>query len=65
MSTNESVECCPKFNPEPWEEKTISWEKKRFVKDRVTSFLHIPLNFPAVMDAICRLSWRPAPAPRT
>ncbi len=49
MSTNESVECCPKFNPEPWEEKTISWEKKRFVKDRVTSFLHIPLNFPAVM----------------
>ena len=51
MSTSESVECCPKFNPEPWEEKTISWEKKRFVKDRVTSFLHIPLNFSAVMNS--------------
>ena len=42
-------ECCPPFNPEPWNEKTIVWTDKRFVKDRVTSFLHIPLNFGAVM----------------
>ena len=49
MSTANSVECCPKFSPEPWDDKTITWENKRFVKDRVTSFLHIPLNFGAVM----------------
>jgi hypothetical protein len=41
--------CCPPFDPAPWDEVTHTWESKRFVKDRVTSFLHIPLNFGAVM----------------
>ena len=49
MSKTNSAECCPPFNPEPWDDKTIPWEKKRFVKDRVASILHIPLNFGAVM----------------
>lgn len=42
-------DCCPKFDPAPWSEATLTWDNKRFVKDRVTSFLHIPLNFGAVM----------------
>lgn len=42
-------QCCPRFDPAPWDEKEIQWQGKRFVKDRVTSFLHIPLNFGAVM----------------
>ena len=42
-------QCCPKFAPEPWDEKEITWEGKQFIKDRVRSFLHIPLNFGAVM----------------
>ena len=37
--------CCPKFNPEPWDGKEIKWENKKFLKDRVKSFLTIPLNF--------------------
>jgi hypothetical protein len=49
MSENNADQCCPRFNPEPWDEKTLTWENRRFVKDRVTSFLHIPLNFGAVM----------------
>ena len=36
--------CCEPFNPEPWDEKKITWQDKLFVKDHVTSFLHIPLN---------------------
>ena len=36
--------CCPPFNPEPWQDKEITWESKLFLKDHVTSFLHIPLN---------------------
>jgi hypothetical protein len=36
--------CCEPFNPEPWQDKEIRWENKLFVKDHVTSFLHIPLN---------------------
>lgn len=37
--------CCEPFNPEPWQDKEIVWKDKVFVKDQVTSFLHIPLNF--------------------
>lgn len=42
-------ECCPRFDPAPWDQQEITWEGKTFVKDRVRSFLHIPLNFGAVM----------------
>ena len=36
--------CCSRFNPEPWQDKEITWKDKIFVKDHVTSFLHIPIN---------------------
>ena len=49
MSATDSVECCPRFDPEPWDDKMIPWKNKPFVKDRVISFLHVPLNFGAVM----------------
>ena len=39
-----STGCCEPFNPEPWQDKEIAWSHKIFVKDHVTSFLHIPLN---------------------
>jgi hypothetical protein len=41
--------CCLRFNPEPWDEKEVTFEERLFVKDRVRSFLHIPLNFGKVM----------------
>jgi hypothetical protein len=44
--------CCPEFNPEPWDEKEIKWENKKFVTDRVCSFFHIPLNFGQIMKRI-------------
>jgi len=37
--------CCDPFNPEPWQDKEITWNDKIFVKDHVTSFLHMPLNY--------------------
>jgi hypothetical protein len=49
MSMEETTECCPKFVPGPWDDKSITWEKKRFLQDRVFSLFHIPLNFGAVM----------------
>jgi hypothetical protein len=49
MSTNEAAECCPRFTPAPWDGKELQWQDRRFVKDRVRSFLHVPLNFGAVM----------------
>ncbi len=36
--------CCDPFDPAPWEDKEITWQKELFVKDRVSSFFHIPLN---------------------
>lgn len=36
--------CCDPFDPAPWQEKEITWKDKLFVKDHITSFLHIPLN---------------------
>jgi len=42
--TIKSTGCCEPFNPEPWQEKEIVWKDKLFVKDHVSSFLHMPLN---------------------
>ncbi|MCX6790920.1 MAG: hypothetical protein NTV62_01855 [Candidatus Gribaldobacteria bacterium] len=43
--TIKSTGCCEPFNPEPWQDKEVIWQDKIFVKDRVASFLHMPLNF--------------------
>lgn len=42
--TIKSTGCCEPFNPNPWQDKEIIWKDKVFVKDHITSFLHIPLN---------------------
>ena len=44
----ETTTCCPPFQPEIWDEKEVTWQGKPFVKDRVRSFLHMPLNFGTV-----------------
>ncbi len=53
--TNATERCCPKFEAAPWDEQLITWEGKRFVKDRVRSVFHIPLNFGSVMVKNCAL----------
>jgi len=51
-STENSLECCPPFNPEPWDGKIQSWENKTFIKDKVTTLFYMPLNFGKVMRRI-------------
>lgn len=41
--------CCPKVDPEQWQDKIFDWENKPFVKDSVFTFFFIPLNFGQVM----------------
>jgi hypothetical protein len=41
--------CCPRFNPQPWDQKEVVFKDRLFIKDHVTSFFHIPLNFGKVM----------------
>jgi hypothetical protein len=39
----EKTECCPKFDPKPWEEATHEWKDKLFMVDSIKQFLHMPL----------------------
>jgi len=49
MNTQDASECCPRFDPTPWDDTEVVWNQKLFLRARVCSFLHIPLNFGAVM----------------
>ncbi|MCK9595900.1 hypothetical protein M0R19_01820 [Candidatus Pacearchaeota archaeon] len=35
-------ECCPKFNPKKWNEKTFIWKNKSFIKETIPTLFHIP-----------------------
>ena len=49
INEQEETGCCPRFNPEPWQEKEVTFKDKLFVKDAVRSIFHIPINFGSVM----------------
>lgn len=50
----EKEECCPKFNPIPWDEKTFIWKNKKFIKDKVFTIFHIPVNFGSMMTRLMK-----------
>lgn len=47
-------ECCPEFNTEPWDEKILEWDNKKFVKDKVFTLFYMPLNFGRVITRIMK-----------
>ncbi|MFA6049105.1 MAG: hydrolase [Candidatus Micrarchaeia archaeon] len=49
--------CCKRFDPKPWDGKTIVLKDRLFVKVRVLSFLHIPLNYGQVMASSMEKIW--------
>lgn len=48
-------DCCSKFDPELWDEKTIEWKDKKFIKDKVLSLFYIPINFGSVMNKLTKM----------
>lgn len=50
--TVHEAECCPRFNPAPWDGKMIEWQNKRFIKDHVFTLFFMPINFGSVMTRI-------------
>lgn len=48
-------ECCPKFDPAGWENKTHTWTNKLFVTKSIPQFLHMPLPwvFGATVTKMC------------
>jgi hypothetical protein len=51
MTTTNS-ECCPPFDPAPWTDARITWEGKKFIKDRVRTLFYMPLNFGQAMKRL-------------
>lgn len=49
MTIPQSEECCPKFDPAPWDGKIFEWDNKKFIKDKVFTMFYIPMNFGAVI----------------
>ncbi len=49
---NENTECCPEFIPEPWDDKMIEWENKKFIKDHVCTLFYMPINFGSKMKKL-------------
>lgn len=49
MAALQETGCCPRFDPVPWDGREVTWQDKLFVRDRVRSLFHVPINFGAVM----------------
>lgn len=47
-------ECCPKFDPAPWDGKMIKWKDKHFVKDKVFTIFYMPMNFGGVIKKLMK-----------
>ena len=45
-------ECCPKFDPKPWDGKVFDWKNKKFVKDKVFTLFFMPINFGSVIKRL-------------
>ena len=48
-------ECCPPFDPVPWEDKIFEWDKKKFIKDKVLTIFFMPVNFGQKMRKLDKL----------
>lgn len=60
MEKHHTDECCPRFDPEPWQNKTHVWQEKLFIKDSIPQFFHIP--FPKALNKVIQRMWEKAKA---
>jgi hypothetical protein len=56
--TKEKQECCPVFDPAPWDNKTHNWTDKLFIRDYLPQLFHIP--FPPMMGKVIGRMWKKA-----
>jgi hypothetical protein len=48
----QSHECCPEFNPQLWDNKHFEWNDRKFIRDKVSTFFYMPINFGKVMKRL-------------
>jgi hypothetical protein len=49
METQSGPICCPRLEPNLWDDKILQWENKKFIKDSICTFMFMPFNFGQVM----------------
>lgn len=54
--SNQNQECCPKFNTEKWDKKILNWNNKKFIKDSIPTFFHMP--FPPMIGKSITKMWK-------
>jgi hypothetical protein len=42
---NTETGCCALINPADWDNRTYEWDNKKFIKEHVIAFLHMPLTY--------------------
>lgn len=52
------TECCLKFDPKPWDNKTHKWKDKLFIKETLPQFFHMPL--PWMIGKMITRMWKKA-----
>jgi hypothetical protein len=52
LDNNQQDICCPKFEPESWDDKLHNWDNKKFIKSKVMTFFYMPINFGSVMKKL-------------
>lgn len=45
---------CPRFDPRKFDGKEITFDKKWFAKDHVTSLFHMPINFGPIVEKMMK-----------
>jgi hypothetical protein len=50
--SEQNQECCPRFNPAPWDNKEFNWDNKQFIKDKVFTLFYMPMNFGSAMKRV-------------
>jgi hypothetical protein len=51
LTSNEDI-CCLPFDPAPWDDKIHTWENKLFIKDKVFTFMYMPVNYGKVITRL-------------
>ena len=49
-------QCCPEFKLEKWDKKLFHWDNKKFIKESLPTFFHIP--FPPIIGKKITKMWK-------
>lgn len=58
MDRKNKDQCCLKFDPKPWDQKTHYWKNKLFIKETVPQLFHMP--FPPMIGRMIHRQWKKA-----